>query len=124
MCAFVLVAQTCPTLLRAPWTVTHQGLPSVEFSWQEYWSVLSFPSPGNLPREFASDSKSIWLQCKRPRFNLCVMKIPWRRKWQPIPVLFSGESHGQRSLVGYSPWSHKELDTTKCLHFLVLFKRI
>ena len=37
---------------------------------------------------------------------------PWKRKWQPIPVLFPGEFHGQRSLVSYSPWGHKELDTT------------
>ena len=34
-------------------------------------------------------------------------KIPWRRKWQPTPVFLSGESHGQRSLVGYSPQGHK-----------------
>ena len=33
-----------------------------------------------------------------------VGKIPWRRKWQPTPVFLPGKSHGQRSLVGYSPW--------------------
>ena len=37
-------------------------------------------------------------------------KIPWRRSWQPTPVLLPGESHGHRSLVGYSPWGRKELD--------------
>ena len=42
---------------------------------------------------------------------------PWRRKWQPIPVFLPGESHGWRSLVGYSPWGHKELDTTERLNF-------
>ena len=31
-------------------------------------------------------------------------KVPWRRKWQPTPVLLPGKLHGQRSLVGYSPW--------------------
>ena len=31
-------------------------------------------------------------------------RSPWRSKWQPIPVFLPGESHGQRSLVGYSPW--------------------
>ena len=36
---------------------------------------------------------------------------PWRRAWQSNPVFLSGESHGQRSLVGYSPWGCKELDT-------------
>ena len=45
------------------------------------------------------------LQCRRHRFNPWVGKIPWRRKWQPTPVFLPGESHGQRSLVGYSPWS-------------------
>ena len=37
----------------------------------------------------------------------------WRRKWQFTPVFLPGKSHGQRSLVGYSPWGHKELDTTE-----------
>ena len=32
---------------------------------------------------------------------------PWRRKWHPTPVFLPGESHGQRSLVGCSPWGHK-----------------
>ena len=38
------------------------------------------------------------------------------RKWQPIPVLLPGESHGWRSLVGYSPWGRKESDRTERLH--------
>ena len=40
---------------------------------------------------------------------------PRRRKWQPTPVFLPGESHGQRSLAGYSPWGCKELDTTERL---------
>ena len=36
----------------------------------------------------------------------------WRRAWPPIPVFLPGESHGQRSLVGYSPWGCRELGTT------------
>ena len=36
-----------------------------------------------------------------------VQKIPWRKEWQPTPVFLPGESHGQRSLAGYSPWGHK-----------------
>ena len=39
----------------------------------------------------------------------------WRRKWQPTPVFLPEESHGQRSLEGYSPWCHKESDTTEWL---------
>ena len=42
-----------------------------------------------------------------------VRKIPWRRAWQPTPVFLPGESHGQRSLEGWSPWGHKESDTTE-----------
>ena len=41
----------------------------------------------------------------------------WRRKWQPTPVLLLGESHGQRSPVGCSPWGRSESDTTELLHF-------
>ena len=41
----------------------------------------------------------------------------WRRQWHPTPVLLPGESHGQRSLVGCSPWGHKEWDMTEQLHF-------
>ena len=41
---------------------------------------------------------------------------PWRRKWQPTPVLLPGRSHGRRSLVDYSPWVRKESDTTKWLN--------
>ena len=54
----------------------------------------------------------VCLQCRRPEFNPWVGKIPWRREWQPTPVFLPGESHGQRSLEGYSPCSHKESDTT------------
>ena len=49
-------------------------------------------------------------RCKRCRFDHWFGKIPWRRTWQPTPVLLPGESHGQRRLAGYSPWGHKDLD--------------
>ena len=48
-------------------------------------------------------------------FNPWVEKIPWRRRWQSTPVLLLGKSHGQRSLVGYSPWGRKESDMTSLL---------
>ena len=41
----------------------------------------------------------------------------WRRKWQPTPVFLPGESQGQRSLVGYSPWGREESGMTERLHF-------
>ena len=57
--------------------------------------------------------KKIHVQYRRPGFNSWVGKIPWRREWQPTPVFLPGEFRGQRSLVGYSPWGHKESDTTE-----------
>ena len=57
--------------------------------------------------------------CQRRSLKRCgsglpwVGKIFWRRAWQPTPVFLSGESHGQRSLTGYSPWGHKESETTE-----------
>ena len=57
----------------------------------------------------------ICLQCRRPRFNPWVGKVPWRRKWQPTLVFLSGEFHQQRTLAGYSLWSCKELDTSEQL---------
>ena len=49
------------------------------------------------------------------KFHPGVRKIPWRREWQPTPVFFPGEFHGQRSLAGPTSWSHKESDMTKRL---------
>ena len=43
-----------------------------------------------------------------PWFENC-----WRRKWQPTPIFLPGKFHGQRSLAGYTPWGHKESDTTE-----------
>ena len=54
-------------------------------------------------------------QCRRPKrhgFDPYLGKTSWRRAQQPTPVFLPGESHGQRSLVGHSPWGHKEADVT------------
>ena len=58
-------------------------------------------------------------RCNRSRLDPWVGKIPWSRKWQSAPGFLPGESHGWRSLVGYSPWGRKESDTTERLHFLL-----
>ena len=54
-------------------------------------------------------------QCRIRGFDPWVRKIPWRKAWQPTPVFFPGESHGQRSLAGCSPWGHRESDSTEWL---------
>ena len=55
------------------------------------------------------------LQCRRLGFVLWVVKILWRRKWQPAPVFLSGRSNGQWSLKGYSPQGCKESGMTERL---------
>ena len=55
------------------------------------------------------------------RFDPWVGKIPWKRRWLPIPVLLAGKSRGQGSLAGYSPWGCTESDTIEHLLFLVSF---
>ena len=55
---------------------------------------------------------------KVSRLDLAVIRrSDRRRQWHPTPVLLPGKSHGQRSLVGCSPWGREESDTTEQLHF-------
>ena len=62
----------------------------------DLWAFLVAQMVKNLP--------AVWETWVNP----WVGKIPWRRAWQPTPVFLPGESHGQRSLVGYSPRGGKE----------------
>ena len=54
-------------------------------------------------------------------FNPWVWKIPWRREWLPTTVFLPKEFHGQRSLMGYSPWDHRELVMTELVKFYFHF---
>ena len=67
-----------------------------------------------LPRWFSGKKSAC--QCRKCRFDPWIRKIPWRRKWQPTPVFLPGKFHGQKNLVGYSPWGCRELDTTEHTH--------
>ena len=90
----------------------------VSIIWIEYWYLFHFISfysafcfPGGSDgNESASNAEDLGLIAGLGR-------SPSRRsrKWQPTPVHLPGEFHGQRNLVGYSPWGHKESDTTKQL---------
>ena len=64
------------------------------------WVAISFSGGSSWPKDWT-----------------CLSCVGWRRQWQPTLVLLPGKFHGQRSLVGCSPWSLKELDTTEWLHF-------
>ena len=78
------------------WMGTHRG-------------HLSVPSP---PTSLGFSGGEGTCQRGRCEFSPWVGKMPWRREWQPTPVFLPGESHEQRSLAGYSPGGHKELNTT------------
>ena len=60
-------------------------------------------------------------RCKRDEFDPWARMIFWRKAWQPSPIFLPGESHGQRSPAGYSPWGCKELDTTEALRTHITF---
>ena len=80
----------------------------VSHSFSLFYNVLQceYGFPGS------SDSKETACNAEDPGL---IAKIPWRREPLPSPVFLPGESHGQRSLGGCSPWDHKELDTTERL---------
>ena len=84
-----------------PWSI---GSQRVRHDWATdlIWSLMVL-----MVKNYPCRRHKTW------RFDPWVNKIPWRRAWQPIPVSLPGESHGQRSLIGYSPQSHKESDTTE-----------
>ena len=59
------------------------------------------------------DKKCFKAESTSYRFYYPLSACPWRRQWHPTPVLLPGKSHGQRSLVGCSPWGCEESDTTE-----------
>ena len=70
------------------------------------------PNPGNKKNTLSSDVDEYLLGLKSFS-RICTRR--WQ--WHPTPVLLPGKSHGQRSLVGCSPWGREESDTTERLHF-------
>ena len=79
---------------------------------ESYFCVLLFSVTCCIGLPWWLSSKQSACQCRRHKFDPWVRKIPWRRKWQPMPIFLPGKIHGQRSLAGYSPWGCKVLDTT------------
>ena len=98
---------------REAWHAAVHGV--TKRTWLSNWTTKLHLLLGFLG---SPDSKaSAWLQQGIPRFHPWVGKIPWRRKWQPTPVLLPGKFLGQSSLVSYSPWNRKESDITGQFHF-------
>ena len=125
--------QLCPTFCNPMDCIACRLLCPWGFSGQEHWNGFPCPPPGYLPKpgiEARSPTLEVhclsseppgkwWLsgkettcqcrRCMRCRFDHQVGKIPWRRKWQPIPVFLPGKSQGQRSLTGYNWWGCKRV---------------
>ena len=94
-CYFSLHMQTLPLMY-----ITNLAPVGIEFGTRHL--ELGFPG--------VASGKEPACQCRRHKrhwFDPWVGKILWRRKWQPTPVFLPGESHGQMSLVGCSPWGCK-----------------
>ena len=70
-----------------------------------------------LPGGSVIKNPPVMQEMKGTEFDPWVGKIPWRRAWQTTPVFLPGESHGPRSLAGYSPWGCKELNVTEHAHY-------
>ena len=121
-------------LLATPWTAAYQAPPSMGFSRQEYWSGVPLPSPvsfviwlliyfnlhtaGAMVRgKGRCESFLFYVLFLMTYYLLLILYVfltmEWRRKWQPTPVFLSGESQGQRSLVGCWLWGCTELDMTE-----------
>ena len=86
------------------------------WAWESFFFFFELKKVQEMMIPGAHSGKESAYQCKRLRryeFDPWVGKIPWRRKWQTASVFLPGESHGQRSLVGYSPWGCRELDMTE-----------
>ena len=80
------------------------------------WFVLMYDrNQHNIIKQLYSKKKKFKYHSKINMGNSLV--VQWRRQWHPTPVLLPGESHGQRSLVGCSPWGRWESDTTEWLHY-------
>ena len=81
---------------------------TVRHDWSDWACMHARKERMGLPRWLrGKESTCQWRRHRRHRFDPWVGKVPWRRKWQPISVFLPGISHGQRSLVGYSPWGHR-----------------
>ena len=95
-----------------------QVKPQSSSNWSESESISSSMSEGvDNPDHViwasrwhsGNESSCQCMRYKTHRSSPWVGKIPWRRKWQPTPVFLPGESHGQRSLVSYTPWWRKRV---------------
>ena len=113
-----------PFMMTCMWNFFDYWLYLTEFNWEskitpvtltdrvKYKELLGFH--GGSMRKNLPAMQEMWVLSLD-------QEDPWKRVWQLTPVFLPGESHGQRSLIGYGPWGHEESDTTEqlsiaCIH--------
>ena len=109
-----------------PWTgLKSAGPPPTCAAWDEHTNLTIGTGMSLLRGVPGGTMIESTCQCRTRGFNLQVGKIPWSRKCQPAPVSMPGKSHGQRSLVGYSPtgswrvghdWASENTCTISCMN--------
>ena len=119
---------SCVWLFATPWTIAQPTrlLCPWDFSRRHTGVGCHFLLQCFFPTQGSNPSLLSLLHCRWILYHQAIREAPllcgrspqnWGRQWPPTPVLLPGKSHGQRSLVGCSPWGRKELDTTERLHF-------
>ena len=110
--------------MQIPYCLSHQGSPRI-LEWVAYPFSRGSSQPRNATGVFCIAAGFFISWATREAHALVTQilfgSLLWRRQWHPAPVLLSGKSHGWRSLVGCSPWSREESDTTERLHFHFLY---
>ena len=104
---------------RRKWQPTPVFLPGESQGRGAWWAAVHWVAQSRTRlKRLSSSSNPRWCRAKesnagdRSAFDPWVRKIPWSRKWQTTPIVLPGKFHGQRSLLGYSPWDSKKSDVT------------
>ena len=98
--------------MREPGGLLSVGSHRIRHNWRDLAAAAA--KYMGLPRwHSGKESACQYKRCKRLGFDPWIGRIPWTRKWPPAPVFLPGKFHGQRSLAGCHPWSHKESETTE-----------
>ena len=79
------------------------------WDWDEWSYLKDRTKPSQLPRRLSGKESTCQWGSRHGFFYPWIEKIPWKRKWQPIPVVLPGKSHRQRSLASYSSWGCKKI---------------
>ena len=105
-----------PALAGGFFTTEPPGKPQISTNLLKFWKLGFLVAPHESQSCFPGSSDGKESACNTGAgFDPWVRKSPCRREWQPTPVFLPGESHEQKCLAGFSPWSFKEFDKAEQL---------